>query len=138
MNHRSLSEAYARAGFVLYPTRFPETGCISVIKAMAMGAIPITSRFVDSALLQLTDGFDLVRVPFSRNMSFGSWLDFWREAIFQTRIIPPATLNGIRTDMKKYIRSLHSWTESAAKLDKIVNQACSSYSSLLSDEWICG
>ena len=106
---------------MLYPTRFPETGCISVIKAMAMGAIPITSRFANSALLQLTDGFDMVRVPFTDNVSFDYWMEFWREAIAQTKVIPQASLNSIRADMKKHVRSLHSWAESAAKLDRIIN-----------------
>jgi predicted O-linked N-acetylglucosamine transferase (SPINDLY family)/glycosyltransferase involved in cell wall biosynthesis/tetratricopeptide (TPR) repeat protein len=54
-----LGHAYARSGFWLYPTSFPETGCIAALKAMASGCVPITSRFPDSALPGITRGFDL-------------------------------------------------------------------------------
>jgi len=77
-----LAAAYAGAGFALYPTAFPETSCIAMMKAMvpspslccggvcqpctdsvvcmqAMGAIPITSRFRSSALPELTPPWDL-------------------------------------------------------------------------------
>lgn len=37
----------------------PETGCVSLIKAMAMGAIPITSRFPNSTLPELTSEWDM-------------------------------------------------------------------------------
>ena len=57
--HDTLAEAYASAGFYLYPTTYPETGCVSVMKAMAMGAIPITSRYADSVVPELTDVHDL-------------------------------------------------------------------------------
>jgi hypothetical protein len=33
---------------MLYPTSFPETGCVTLMKAMAMGALPITSRSVSA------------------------------------------------------------------------------------------
>ncbi|CAN0122181.1 unnamed protein product [Laminaria digitata] len=59
VDHGTLHDAYARAGFVLYPTAFPETGCVSLTKAMAMGAIPITSRFPNSTLPELTSGWDM-------------------------------------------------------------------------------
>ena len=42
------------AGFLLYPTNFPETGCITLLKAMACGAFPITSRFTSSVLQNIT------------------------------------------------------------------------------------
>lgn len=45
-----LLNAYMNSGYILYPTRFPETGCISLIKAMASGCIPITSRYFNSVL----------------------------------------------------------------------------------------
>lgn len=40
-------------------SRIPETGCISLLKAMAMGSIPITSRFASSALPELTSEWDM-------------------------------------------------------------------------------
>lgn len=40
-------------------SHLPETGCISLLKAMAMGAIPITSRFANSTLPELTSEWDM-------------------------------------------------------------------------------
>ncbi len=59
VDHSTLTRAYAAAGFLLYPTNYPETGCITVQKAMCSGAIPITSRFSTSVLPHLTHGYDL-------------------------------------------------------------------------------
>lgn len=59
VSHLELSKAYSDAGFYLYPSSFPETGSVSLKKALAMGAIPITSRFAKSAIPEITDRFDL-------------------------------------------------------------------------------
>lgn len=59
VDHRTLAEGYARAGFYLYPTTFAETSCISLMKAMAYGAIPVTSRFPWSALPETCAGYDM-------------------------------------------------------------------------------
>lgn len=59
VDHRTLAEGYARAGFYLYPTTFTETSCISLMKAMAYGAIPITSRFPWSALPETCADYDV-------------------------------------------------------------------------------
>ncbi|RHY63382.1 hypothetical protein DYB38_006647, partial [Aphanomyces astaci] len=48
---------YAAAGFYLYPTTYPETSCVSIMKAMAHGAIPITSK--RGALAEVVGPFDL-------------------------------------------------------------------------------
>lgn len=40
-------------------SRFPETGYLSLVTAMAMGAIPITSRFPRSILPGLTSEWDM-------------------------------------------------------------------------------
>ena len=39
VDHHTLAVAYARAGFYLYPTSFPETGCVALMKAQALGAV---------------------------------------------------------------------------------------------------
>jgi len=70
VSHVQLAKAYARAGFSLYPTSFPETGCVSIMKAMAMGAIPITSRFLNSSLPELTKLFDLGPEPPSSDQEY--------------------------------------------------------------------
>lgn len=45
-----LTSTLQTASFLLYPTAFPETGCITVLRAMAAGCIPITSRYTQSVL----------------------------------------------------------------------------------------
>ena len=32
VNHHEMSMAYKKAGFILYPTTFPETGCLAIMK----------------------------------------------------------------------------------------------------------
>jgi hypothetical protein len=54
VGHSDILEAYSQAGFLLYPTIYPETGCITMMKAMACGAIPLTSRYTESVLQELT------------------------------------------------------------------------------------
>jgi len=57
--HDQLTREYAASGFILYPTVYPETGCVTLMKAMSAGAIPVTSRFRDSTLPELTGDYDL-------------------------------------------------------------------------------
>ncbi|KAH8046973.1 protein N-acetylglucosaminyltransferase [Aureococcus anophagefferens] len=58
VGHDELARGYARAGFVLYPTTYPETGCVSVMKAMALGAID-HEPLRGSVVPELTVDFDL-------------------------------------------------------------------------------
>ena len=37
VDHNTLATAYANHGFYLYPTSFPETGCVALMKALALG-----------------------------------------------------------------------------------------------------
>jgi glycosyltransferase involved in cell wall biosynthesis len=53
VDHPALRTAYCNASFLLYPTTYAETGCITVVKAMASGAVPITSRFKGCVMLLL-------------------------------------------------------------------------------------
>ena len=50
VDHITLQRAYFESGYLLYPTQFSETGCITCIKAMISGCIPITSRYKQSVL----------------------------------------------------------------------------------------
>lgn len=59
VGHAQLADGYADAGFYLYPTTFGETSAVTLMKAMANGAIPITSRFEGSALNETCGIFDL-------------------------------------------------------------------------------
>lgn len=52
-------QVYSKPVSRLRLSRLPETGCVSLLKAMAMGSIPITSRFANSTLPELTSEWDM-------------------------------------------------------------------------------
>ncbi len=56
---RELARAVAAAGFYVYPCTIAEISSISLMRAQAMGAIPITSRHINSALPETAGLFDL-------------------------------------------------------------------------------
>jgi glycosyltransferase involved in cell wall biosynthesis len=127
VNHVELAQQLSRAGFLLYPTTFPETGCITVMKAMAFGAIPITSRLTNSVLATLTRGFDLgpadpldTRVVDS-SAKLSQWLhERWVPAVLQAAASASASASseedGIarrRIDMMKHARTSFQWSATA-------------------------
>ena len=112
VGHTELAKAYARAGFVLYPTSFPETGCVALMKAQALGSVPITSRYQKSTLPELTGMFDLG--PPGRPGEIENdrkWLQEWTEAVIRA-----ATTPGVEEHRKKMImwaRSHLLWSRTA-------------------------
>ncbi len=53
--------SYARAAFWFYPTSVAETSCMSGMRAMANGAVPVTSALPHSGLTETVQGFDMGR-----------------------------------------------------------------------------
>ncbi len=45
LNHHDIAQLYLRANAFLYPTEMAEIDCISLSKAMAAGAVPVTTDF---------------------------------------------------------------------------------------------
>lgn len=126
VDHETLTTEFASAGFLLYPTRFPETGCITAMRAMALGAIPITSRYEGSALFNLTRGFDLGPLEALRDVSdssYSGWLEQqWLPAVLSAALAPPDDLRAHRSLMKSFARSKFTWNVSAALLAGIVTK----------------
>ena len=114
VGHAELARGYADAGFLLYPTNFPETGCITAQKAMAAGAIPITSRYTSSVLPHLTQGWDMgPQVPLQPGMNYAQWVnDHWVPAVLAAVNTSPDILHRHREAMKTTIREKYSWTRS--------------------------
>lgn len=111
------------AGFLLYPTTFQETGCITVLRAMAGGAIPITSRLRPSVLPTLTATHDLGPAePLTvdragRPAVLQRWLrEEWTPAVIRAHYLPVHELCARRESMKEMTRSTYSWTQTARKL----------------------
>jgi glycosyltransferase involved in cell wall biosynthesis len=119
VDHNTLMTAMSRSGWILYPTRFQETGCITMMKAMACGSIPITSRFTDSVLFNLTNGYDLgpnipLNITISKNeILYDKWIyEDWLPSVLGVSTYSYDEIKQIRKKMKKYGRSL-SWERSA-------------------------
>ncbi|KAK7242259.1 protein N-acetylglucosaminyltransferase [Aureococcus anophagefferens] len=132
VGHDELARGYARAGFVLYPTTYPETGCVSLMKAMALGAIPITSRFAGSVVPELTVRFDLGPATPRRADAEASILlddlkpavdaadvawqaDFAAAAADAAERAARGELDGHRAAMKRYARDRFLWKHVAEK-----------------------
>ena len=58
VSHDRLREELCSSDLILYPTTYPETGCITIMKAMAAGTLPVTSRYEHSVLSDLTSVYD--------------------------------------------------------------------------------
>jgi len=120
VSHQVLAEAYARAGFILYPTTYPETGCVTIMKAMAMGAIPITSRFPGSTLPELTLQWDLGPQPYEassdrgHHQDFDTWAMEWvQAAVNASRFDQRGELANHRAQMKHEARIRFLWSHVA-------------------------
>ena len=119
VSQQEISIAFKKAGFLLYPTSFPETGCITVMKAMASGVIPITSRYVRSVLFNMTNHFDMgPKEPLESSSyeEYHRWLSSWFDSVLLAATTDEHVLVEKRRSMIKYARSSFSWNQSAVKV----------------------
>uniref|UniRef100_A0A7S3JQD7 O-GlcNAc transferase C-terminal domain-containing protein n=1 Tax=Aureoumbra lagunensis TaxID=44058 RepID=A0A7S3JQD7_9STRA len=127
VDHATLAQAYANASFILYPTAYPETGCVTLMKAMAMGALPITSRYAYSVVPELTVHFDLGpseprTVQSDVSITLGprpdsDWLYAFAEAAISAARIDPIELRRLRQETMTYARSTFLWEHIARTWD---------------------
>lgn len=102
-----LAHAFARAGFWAYPTSWPETSCITSMKAQAMGCIPVTSRYRDSGVPETTK-YDLG--PASREGMIRDnpeWMSEWVSALVSAA--RRTDLDAMRAEMKAWARATFDW-----------------------------
>lgn len=125
VDHEILAQGFASSGFILYPTTFPETGCITLMKAQAMGAIPITSRHRKSTLQELTGPYDLGPRELAGDTyaEDPEWPLLWLEAVVQASNrdyeerqqqkyggkAGGDSLQALRQDMIRAARARFSW-----------------------------
>ena len=103
----TLAEAFSHCGFLLYPCIWKETSCITAMKAMAMGAIPITSRYPVSALPETCGAFDLGPVAREGMISESpEWLAEWTAAVIESA---DGDHSRLRPEMKAWARKTYSW-----------------------------
>ena len=114
VNHTVLAGAYARAGFALYPTTYPETGCVSLMKAQAMGAIPVTSRYARSTLPELCGEHDLGPRAINGSLQNDpSWPAEWADAVVAAARTDGTRLAAHRDDMVRSARRRFLWSHVA-------------------------
>ena len=90
------------------------SGCITVMKAMASGAIPISSRFEDSVLYNMTYGFDLgPEEPLKITDDYTIWVDSWVKSVINAAKLEKGHLSSLRKNMTQYAKRLYSWEHSA-------------------------
>ena len=133
VDHTTLHDAYSRAGFLLYPSTFQETGCITVMKAMSYGAIPITSKLSPSVLETVTDQYDLgpkspltMKIVRENSFEFTNWTYEWTQHVIDTHTkYNDSALNTHRINMMNYARKTFTWRNSALllhnKIEKDIN-----------------
>jgi len=118
---------FSLTGYLLYPTTFQETGCITVLRAMACGALPITSRLHPSVLHRLTEGYDLGPRPLTRADAIipeklHAWLTTqWTPAVISAYFMGSAEDKVLRDRMKADIQKRYSWAETASTFVNIMS-----------------
>ncbi|KAG1691586.1 hypothetical protein DVH05_026881 [Phytophthora capsici] len=123
VNHEQLAKEYSYAGFYLYPTTFSESSCISLMKAMANGAIPITTRFPASALPETTEVFDLGPEALQQS-SIGDdseWLERWIQSIVEA-VHNTQETTTIRHRMKRFARKKYRWEHIALQWHRVISK----------------
>lgn len=138
VDHATLAAGYAEAGFLLYPTVYPETGCVTLMKAMAMGAIPITSKYANSVVPELSGRFDLGpktprRAPTTVSTTINAsdpsdeaWMsDFAQSAIEAARAGLAGRLENHRAEMRADARSRFLWRHVAESWARIFSSESS-------------
>ncbi|CAK4142710.1 unnamed protein product [Aphanomyces euteiches] len=108
VDHDTLSHEYSLAGFYLYPTTYPETSCVSIMKAMAAGAIPITSK--RGALAEVVGVFDLGPSEALIGPMTKEWQEKWVDAVVAAVAMD---LRSFRKEMREYARETFSWAKIA-------------------------
>ncbi|KDO30324.1 hypothetical protein SPRG_05035 [Saprolegnia parasitica CBS 223.65] len=113
VDHDTLAHGYANAGFYLYPTTFSETSCVSIIKAMAAGAIPITSK--RGALAEVVGQHDMGPATALVDDNQEAWIQDWLRCIVAAARMDPSELTARRTAMVEDARHRFLWSHVAAE-----------------------
>mmetsp|Transcript_28630 Transcript_28630/g.64874 ORF Transcript_28630/g.64874 Transcript_28630/m.64874 type:complete len:796 (-) Transcript_28630:52-2439(-) len=119
VGQRELTRALSECGFYLYPCEIAEISSISLMRAQAMGAIPITSRFLDSALNETAGIFDLG--PPAQPGLIGKnpeWLQQWIDAVVEASN-HAERYSEHRKRMKEWARKKFSWERVGRQWDHI-------------------
>ncbi|KAG7389404.1 hypothetical protein PHYBOEH_007514 [Phytophthora boehmeriae] len=123
VDHARLAEEYSYAGFYLYPTTFSETSCISLMKAMASGAIPITSRYPNSALPETVGDYDLGPRALQAHSipEDPEWYELWIRCIIDA-VRDEQQATTLRHRMKRFARKTYRWEHIALQWHRVISK----------------
>ena len=115
VDHHTLAQAYAATEFYLYPTTYPETGCVAMMKALALGAVPITSRHPRSTLPELTQEWDLGPAPPNNAAAMDdAWAARWVESVVRAAVPAEAPrIAAHRAAMMEWAQLRYRWSKTA-------------------------
>jgi glycosyltransferase involved in cell wall biosynthesis len=109
VGHQELAEAFAASGVWLYPTDCRETSCITAMKALAMGCLPVTSGL--AVLGETLGGRDLGPVHPTRPISRSRWRrwQFLRATVRAMREGGSDAARHLRLEWAAWARRQYSW-----------------------------
>jgi glycosyltransferase involved in cell wall biosynthesis len=110
VGHKELAQAMADCGIWVYPTSWPETSCITSMKAQAMGCLPVTSRFIDSGVPETTK-YDLGPDPEPGAIKDNpEWQGRWCERLIEViHNAKDGQYDEMREQMMGWARKTYSW-----------------------------
>ncbi|MGD0133633.1 MAG: hypothetical protein ABSE57_16395 [Bryobacteraceae bacterium] len=109
IGHREVARQFLSAGIWAYPTHFPETSCITAMKAQAAGAVPVVipSGAVDETVQfgakTSTNANDYPSRQLPRQV-YEEW-----EALLISNLKDPASLEPLRAPMAAAARQWFAW-----------------------------
>jgi len=124
VSHEELVRAYSDAGYILYPSVYPETGCVTLMKAMCAGAVPVTSRCKESVVGELGGEWDLGPEEELRSGWGVEEVAAWgREYVERVIAAVEGERRGERRErerMKRESRARFSWAEVGRKWKQLM------------------
>lgn len=120
VDQRRLADAFARASFWIYPTSTPETSCITAMKAQAMGAIPITSRFANSALPQTCGPWDMGAKGLQAHVWGNADKDVEARRLFVAAVV--AAVRTSRDALAEHRRQMQDWARRTYSWRRVAKQ----------------
>jgi predicted O-linked N-acetylglucosamine transferase (SPINDLY family)/glycosyltransferase involved in cell wall biosynthesis len=128
ISHSEIAQLYCKANIFAYPSEFPEIDCISLSKAMAAGAIPVTTDFAAMGEKSKHGGVFIhskkSNVDWVQPYQFHFEMtdpqqksEFVREAV-KLLLNPPS--ESAREPMREWARSTFDWNKIAGSWHEIL------------------
>lgn len=115
VDHKTLARAFQKASFWLYPCTFPETFCITALKAQIAGAIPVVNTTGAGAVNET------VQFGFKSEKEGDSWNSYLDNVKVAMRT-PSSNLDEVRSSMKRWVEENHLWKNVVDRWESVFNK----------------